>query len=297
MDPTKSILAVATMVYQDYFFLERWYRYYDKQVGAENLYVFSHGNDPRHREIAKHANVINLPRDDTMFKFDRRRWRALGNCATGLLEFYNWIIVTDVDEIVIVDPQSASTIQDYLLSNYANSKKSPKNLAPFCLELIHLPDEEPLPILDHETILSRRRIFRPNWNYSKPCLVSGPVVFGPGGHRNTLGRRHMPPDLYTLHLKYFDYATMEGIASEKKQMVLNAGKLGSKYDETHGWYKTLDHYRNIVSSTSLAGEDIRLPEYRAAMMRQIERYQNQFIWGPVQCNKLYRIPARFSDVF
>ena len=297
MDSTKSLLGVATMVYQDYFFLERWYDYYSKQVGAENLYVFSHGNDPKHRSIAKDANVINLPRDETMFKFDRRRWRALGHCATGLLEFYNWMIVADVDEIVVVDPDAAPTIPDYLIKNYQDTTDGPLNIAPFCLELVHLPEEEPLPILPDETILSRRRIFRPNRNYSKPSLVGGPVIFAPGGHRNTLGRRHMPKDLYTLHLKYFDYATMEKVAVEKQNMVVEAGKLGSGYDESHGWNRNLDHYREIVASTKLEGENIDLPRYRAAMQKQIEKYQDQFIWGRARSNSLFRIPERFSDVF
>ncbi|WP_435139184.1 glycosyltransferase family 2 protein [Pseudopelagicola sp. nBUS_19] len=297
MDQTKSLLAVSTMVYQDYFFLERWYAYYAAQVGAENLYVFSHGNDPEHRRIAKNANVMNLPRDERMHKFDRRRWRALGSYATGLSDFYNWIIVSDVDEIVIVDPQAASSIPKYILQNYSNPQTAPKNISPLCLELIHIPEEEPLPIEDEQTILSRRRIFRPNQNYSKPCLVGGPVVFGPGGHRNTLGRRHMPEDMYTLHLKFFDYGKMSAVAEKRKQTVINAGKLGSSYNETHGWHKTLDYYRDIVAAAKLGNENIRLPRFRAKMQKQVEKYSNQFVWGTARTNRLFRIPERFSDVF
>ncbi|MGB0800036.1 MAG: hypothetical protein ACPGRD_12035, partial [Planktomarina sp.] len=72
MDKTKNPLGVVGMVYQDYAMLQRWYDYYAAQVGPENLFVFSHGNDPKHREIAKGANVINVPRDPAMTKFDSR---------------------------------------------------------------------------------------------------------------------------------------------------------------------------------------------------------------------------------
>ncbi len=127
--------------------------------------------------------------------------------------------------------------------------------------------------------------------------MSGPVVFGPGGHRNNLGRRHMPADLYTLHLKYFDRKTLEKVAATKKKMVLDAAKLGSEYDETHGWNKVLDNYENIVATWTLEGEDIELPEYRAAMQKQVEKYSNQFVWGRARGKHLYRIPERFSEVF
>lgn len=297
MDSYKNTLGVVTMVYEDYFFLERWYRYYAAQVGAENLYVFSHGNDPRHREIARNANVMNLPRDRIMFKFDRRRWRMLGNFATGLLDFYNWMIVADVDEIVVADPDRAAGIVDYLQDAYGGMKDAPKNIAPLCLELVHLPEQEPLPIEATETILSRRRIFRPNKNYSKPCLVGGPVGFAPGGHRNTLGPRHLPENLYTLHLKYFDRDTIEARGEEKKKVVSDAGDLGSRYDHTHAWNRTREAYDGIVAAATLGGEDIALPEFRAAMLKQFERYTNQYVWGPVRSSTLYRIPERFADVF
>jgi hypothetical protein len=285
------------MVYDDYFFLQRWYDYYSKQVGAENLYVFSHGNDPRHREIAKGANVMNLPRDATMFKFDRRRWRMLGNFATGLLDFYNWMIVSDVDEIVVVDPKAAPSLVDYIVDKYGDSKTAPKNISPLCLELIHVPEEEPLPIEENETILSRRRIFRPNRNYSKPCLVGAPVGFAPGGHRNTLGLRHLPSDLYNLHLKFFDRDMVEERGIEKKKLVADAGSLGSQYNESHQWNNTQRSYYRIIETTTLAGEDIDLPEFRAAMRKQTEKYSNQYVWGSVKCHNLYRIPERFSNVF
>lgn len=194
MDDTKKPLGAVTMVYEDYFFLERWYDHYRRQVGAENLYVFSHGNDPRHREIADGANVMNVPRDPSMQKFDRRRWRMMGLFASGMLEFYRWMVVSDVDEILVLDPRAGDSIPGYLAANYGDPRKSPRNLSPLGLELFHLPGEEPLPIAPDETILSRRRIFRPSRNYSKPCLIGAPAIFGPGGHRNNLGPRHMPED-------------------------------------------------------------------------------------------------------
>lgn len=297
MDLTKKPLGVVTMVYEDFTFLRRWYDYYGAQVGVENLYIFSHGNDHRHRKIARGANVMNLPRDETMFKFDRRRWDMLSDFASGMMNFYNWMIVADVDEILMVDPLQKLDLVDYLYANFSEQRKRIKNISPLCLELIHLPKEEPIGIEKDQTILSRRRIFRPNQNYSKPSLVGAPVRFGPGGHRNTLGKRFLPADLYSVHLKFFDLPTLRRIATTKKRMVERAAEAGDAMDKDHGWTNTLQHYRNIVQTMPLAGEDIHLPEFRRKMLKQREVYQDQFVWGSVRSENLYRIPERFADVF
>jgi len=297
MGGTKQQLGVVTMAYQDYFFLQRWYDYYCAQVGSRNLFVFSHGNDPRHRDIAQGANVINLPRDATMFKFDRRRWRMLGHFASGMLEFYDWMIVADVDEIVIVDPGVSRTLGEHMSNVYGSRETAPRNISPLCLELIHRPDLEPLAITPDATILSRRRIFRPNRNYSKPCLVGAPVAFGPGGHRNTLGPRHLPDDLYTLHLKFFDRDTMERVASARRHLVQEAERAGAQPDGINTWNNTIRAYEAIVAQTTLDGENIALPELRAAMARQYPKYTDQYLWGPATTDKLYRIPERFADTF
>lgn len=295
MDGTKSPIGAVTMVYKDYQFLKRWYDYYDNQFGAENLFVYSHGNDPEHRRIATKANVINVPRDPGMHLFDRRRWRMMSALASGMLEFYNWMIVSDVDEILVVDPDVAPNLVDYVSDRYAD-KKGPKNLSPLGIELIHKPDEEPLPIEDNATILSRRRIFRPSRNYSKPCLVGAPVVFGPGGHRNNLGRRHMPESLYLIHLKYFDLPATEARAEAQKKLLAEALDVNSAYED-HPWFQTLKIHQDAIANMELTHDDSKLDEFRKGLHQQRERYTDQFVWGAPKNTYLFRLPDRFGEVF
>lgn len=293
MDDGKQLLGVLTMAHQDHFFVERWYRHWSAQIGPENLYLMSHGNDPIHREICIGANVLHIPRDPSMFKFDLRRWRSMGFIASGLLEFYKWMIVSDVDEIVIADPRAAASVSDWLVQNQPSSR----NIAPLCLELIHLPQEEPGKITDDTTVLSCRRIFRPNWNYSKPCLIGAPGLFGPGGHRNNLGPRLLPNDLYTLHLKYCDLDRLTETAERRRKLVVEAEGAGAAIDTSHSWGHTLQSYHEIVARLTLAGEDIALPAFRAAMQKQRLKYTDQYIWGKAENDRLYRIPGRFAGVF
>lgn len=297
MDSTKNPLAVVTMVHGDYLFLKRWYDYYKAQVGAENLYIFSHGNDPKHREIAAEANVIALPRDETMHMFDRRRWRMLSRFVSGLSQFYNWVILSDVDEIVIVDPKAASGILEYIELHYPDTGAAPKNIAPLCMEIIHYPPNETLPVEEDKTILSRRRTYRPSRNYSKPCLVRGDVVFKAGGHLNNLAERHMPADMYLLHLKYFDHEGITQRSTDRSETILGAGNVSKNFATMGTWYDTGDYHSQILEKSTFIGEEIELKEFRAKLAKQKERARGKFVYGYAKTNNLYQIPERFSDVF
>lgn len=296
MDATRKPLAVITMVYGDYPFLKRWYDYYGAQVGPEHLYVFSHGNDPEHRRIAPKANVLNAPRDPGMVKFDRRRWKMMSHLASGLLEFYNWVIVADVDEIVIVDPAVADGLVAHLADRYADPKAAPRSLSPFALNMIHVPELEPLPVVEGEPILTRRRHFLPSRVYSKPCLVHEPVVFGPGGHRNNLGPRHLSDALFLVHLKSADVGWMTQRADVQAELVSAAALSNPDYRGQHGWTETVATYHRIRTTHKPGPEDVALPAIRAAMLRQTERHKDQFIWGNFENDTLYRIPDRFAGL-
>ncbi len=297
MDNTKQPLGVVTMVYEDYFFLKRWYDHYKPQVGAENLFVFSHGNDPMHRKIAKGANVINTPRDPRLQKWNRRRWGMMSSFVSGQLEFYNWMILTDVDEIVITDPHVAPDIVTYLRKRFPKIRQAPKNIAPLCFDVVHYPADEILPIDDNSTILSRRRTYRPNTNYSKPCLIRKGAHFWPGGHVNSLGPRHLPDGLYMLHLRFFDRYQMEARAEERRRSIQSTDELNPNYSNLETWYDTLALHTDILENTEFKGEDIDIPEFRTEMQKQVQKAPNRFAWRRVQSPYLYRIPERFAAVF
>lgn len=294
MDETRKPLGVVSMVYEDYDLLERWYNYYGAQVGHENLYVFSHGNDPKHREIASRANVMNVPRDPQMVKFDRRRWTMLSAFTSGMLQFYNWFLTTDIDEFVVVDPDVATGLVPYLKQKFPNLKNAPTSISLFALNLVHVPEQETKPIERGETILSRRSYFNPSRVYSKPILVRAPVMFGPGAHRNNLGLRTLSDDLFLVHLKYFDVAEMTARA-ERQLKLLGDLEQGAN-TPAFVWSKTLEDYQNIRDNFALGPEDVALPEIRSKMMRQKEKFTNQFIWGQFKNSTLYRIPERFSTL-
>ena len=297
LDPTKKPAGAMTMVYQDYYFLQRWVDYYGRQFGREHLYILSHGGDPEHTRICEGANVIRLPRDPTLWRMDRRRWDFCGRFSSGLLRYYNWFIVNDVDEVVIVDPDVAPDLLTYL-GRYDNPKTAPASVSPFGIELVHNPLAEPEPLVDDQTILSRRRVFRANANYSKPCVLRKEAGFTAGGHANSHQPRVLDPHLYLIHLRFFDHDMVTARLTDRKD-------LRTIIDAAHGanaagkaWSNDLDKYLKLSKGEAVR-EDLELPEFRRKMIDDQQHLHNGKItfFGGGRSKELYRLPERFASVF
>jgi hypothetical protein len=297
LDPTKMPCGAMTMVYKDYFFLQRWVDYYGRQFGRQHLYILSHGGDPEHARIAEGANFIRVPRDQTMWRMDRRRWSSLSQFSAGMLRYYNWFFVGDVDEVVIVDPQAASDLVIYL-GRYDKPRTAPKSICPFGIELIHNPEVEPEPLVVDATILSQRRVFRANANYAKPCILRKETGFTSGGHANSHQPRFLDPHLYLLHLRFFDHAMVtERLAGRKEMRKTMAGDRDLK-DVGKAWANDLENFQRLAAGKPVR-EDAELPEFRKRMIDEQQHLHDGKItfFGGGRSKELYRLPERFAAVF
>jgi hypothetical protein len=296
LDPTKPPCAAITMAYQDHVFLDRWVRHYGAQFGRQHLYILSHGGDPEHARIGEGCNIITLPRDPTMFRLDRRRWGFISQFASGMLRYYNWLFVGDVDEVVIVDPDVAPDLTSYMQRKTA--RDTPKSICPLGIELIHNPAQEPLPIDPGAPILSRRRNFRANANYSKPCIIRRDTTFSIGGHANTHLPRVLDPHLYLIHLRFFDYdITCARLTQRKDMREIMRGDKDPK-DVGHAWGRDLENFKALASGVPVR-EDVELAEFRARMLaeQQVLHDGKVAFFGGGRTRELYRLPERFAQVF
>lgn len=295
MDKNRQPCAAVTMVFEDYDFLQRWVDYYAAQIGRENIFIVSHGGDPEHAKIGEGCTVINIPRDKTMFQFDRKRWSFLANLTNGLLAYYNWVITSDVDEVVLVDPDVAPGLVDYLRTTYPDMSQAPAALSVFCLELVHNKDIEPEPIEAGVPILARRRVFRPNANYSKPCVIRQPGAFTPGGHSSSHGPRVLPDGLFLLHLRFFDH---EFVYNRVGKRVEQLQHLPEEARKNHGWSRSWDEFLALAEKQP-SGEDVVLQHLRDQMVnnQKPKKIPNRFSWNFKSEGKLYSIPERFSGLF
>jgi hypothetical protein len=296
-DPTRARVGVLTMAYQDYLFVERWYDYYSRLFGSENLYLISHGGDPRHQKIAQKANVISVPRDPTLARLDRKRWGLISAITGGLLEYFNWLICSDVDEIVVPDPDVYPDLNAYF-SELNGQKRRPLSLCPLGLELIHNPDHEPTKLDPKATILSQRRVFRINPNYSKPCILRQKCTFTIGGHANTHLPRVLADDLYLIHMRYFDYdySYQRLVSRVKMRETMNDGDTDTSQSST--WSEDLQSLKSL-SSGSPVGTTIDFPEFKKRMVdgQKLLHDGKVAFWGGRRTKELYELPERFGTVF
>ena len=137
-------VAAVTMVRDDAFFLRAWLRHYGKMFGRENCYVINHGRGAEVAELAAGCNVIGIP-GDAHKNFDIKRWGLLNNLVCGLRRYYRHVIVGDVDELVVVDPEAGVDLKTWL-------EQAPENriFTPLGLEVIHRIDLEDAPAEDEE---------------------------------------------------------------------------------------------------------------------------------------------------
>lgn len=203
-------LAFITMVWRDYWLLEKWVSHNAQYVDKKSLYVLNHGGDPKIDQIAAGCNVINIPRAELTIDLDRRRWDLLGGITNGLLSFYDRVICTDVDELIAYVGPKAS-LQDHL----ADSAAQTVALSPVGLNLI--PSDGVLDLNGGEVLVAHPQAIL-SAKYTKPCVVRSRVVYTIGGHGLVRGQFTIDPEILLFHLHYVtpDYADR---MAERKEIV------------------------------------------------------------------------------
>ena len=111
----QSRVAVITTVRDDDFFLKKWVDYYGGFFGRDALYVINHGNQEQVRRIAEGCNLFPIPDTDTQ-NFNIRRWRTQNGLLSALRQWYAHVIVCDVDEFIVVDPETGHDLGSWLLN-------------------------------------------------------------------------------------------------------------------------------------------------------------------------------------
>jgi hypothetical protein len=185
--------AVLTMVHDESALLPIWLRYYSRFFAAEDIYVLDHdtsdgstNRDGFMRIPVSHGSVDRI-------------WmvRTVEAHQHDLLDRYDAVLVTDVDEIVAPRP-GHGMLGDYidaLDEEFVN-----------CLgyEVIHMVDRED-PFDPSLPVLDQRGYWFQNAAYNKPALTTQPCHWDPGFHGRQDGRKQVDPDLLMIHLHRMDY--------------------------------------------------------------------------------------------
>lgn len=288
-------VAVLTMVRDDEFFLRLWRAYYGGLFGARSLYVVSHGDTDMVRDLADGANVIAIPGDHHP-KFDARRWRLLNHLMQGLRIFHDVVIVGDVDELVVADPELGS------LSDCLSRQRKGRVITPFGVEVMHRPDLDPSPL--GMPLLRHRSHVRAAPLYGKPCVVRGDVRLSRGGHYATAEQLIMPEGLYLLHLKHCDRG-LYARTMNRRNAVAAATGVARPRDAMIGRHWFAEGRDDAAQFTEVDAapvvNEFDMSAQRAALARRWQPRKGSDFWECAPDTNpdptLFRLPSRFADLF
>ncbi len=212
MSNAKRICAL-TMVRNDDFYLEKWVKYYGRELGRDNLFVLFDGTDQPVPGFCTGVNAeMHERRQGSVVEGDKRRIDILGAKAADLLKEYDIVIGTDADEYIVTDPNTGLSLAEYL----SGARISPC-LSPLGIDLGQKLGEEG-DIDGTEPFLTQRKYGLLCTRYTKASIISAPVRWGRGFHRVKGHNFHIAKDLYLFHCGYFDMARIQARFADKDRL-------------------------------------------------------------------------------
>jgi hypothetical protein len=190
-------VAAVTMAYDEPDFLPIWARHYAAQVGPSNCYVIDHGSEDGSTTVdyVRDINIVRVPRSAYD---DYRCARFLSGFCSSLLEWYDFVVHADVDEIVVADPAQHASLTAYCESCRYDV------VTAIGFNILHTGDD--LPIDPTVKVLEQRKWICFSAAMCKPTLTRRPLVWYAGFHR----AQDVEPTfdgLYLFHLRFFDRDT------------------------------------------------------------------------------------------
>ncbi|WP_108258890.1 glycosyltransferase family 2 protein [Mangrovicoccus ximenensis] len=230
---TKNVAAI-TMAYGEPF-ISKWVEYYSQQFGARNVFVISHGESDFHDKVCSNVNHITVPRviDGSLAV---HRARLMSHFANAFLETHQCILVSDVDELVAVDPDLNVSLEEYLLERESGAS------APLGFNVFR---EDPEMALDWSLpVLQQASLLKFHHDFCKPVLRWEAAQHSMGGHALMNKKFEVDPNLYLFHLKFADAGAHEHfneLAKEVKDLSdrksMHHWVTGSDFvnDRVHTW--------------------------------------------------------------
>ncbi|MCU9839335.1 glycosyltransferase family 2 protein [Ruegeria sp. WL0004] len=212
-------ICAITMVYRDYWALDQWYTHFSRHLGAGNLIVVAHGADPEIARVCPGASVITIPRED-LSNFDNRRGDMLNAFQNGLNQIYDWVIRTDADELICLDPARYRDFADFFTQQDTN--------ALFALGLNLGETASDATLAEGQPVLSARRSALFTGNYSKAWAVRNRVGLKLHGVQLRPARVArfpfvMPRGAYLVHLKYANATELAKSAQHRREVADQPG--------------------------------------------------------------------------
>lgn len=202
MDSKRS-WCIFVIVREEYFFLPKWYQYYSRFLDDQDIYIVHHVPDP---ENSKDTSTDFLKGKCQIFQETHDsvdgNWLIAINkkYQAMLLEKYQAVAHTDVDEIIFVDPRPEFKDLGQMMDKFLASDQ--ESMITKTFTLMHQPNIEPKIDLTRNILPQRHFWYRDRW-YDK-SLITKKVQNSNNGH-HIYGQYETTPGLLMLHLHQYDF--------------------------------------------------------------------------------------------
>ena len=275
-------IAAVTMVRDGEKYLKKWTAWYGGLLGKGNLYIFFDGTDQVPPECTDGCNVQVVPRvEGSVAQGDRGRIRLLSDFASGLLDEYDFVIGTDVDEFLAPDPSCGLNLPEYLS---ALDTKGRKCFSALGVDVVQNTACETALNRD-KPFLEQRSFGLLSTRYAKASILGGKAQWGSGFHRVKGCNFHILKDLYLFHFGCVDASDLDL-------------RLADQDLAAHGWGRHLGKRQKLFAM--VPGLPVRSWEVWTPRARKIQsNCRPPYAWNKpamLGLRILVRIPERFSGL-
>ncbi len=283
-------VAAITFVFNEAINLPIWTRYYGANFGTRNLFVIDRESTDGSTADLGEVNKLKVPR----IAFDE--WQKTGFIATfyrSLLHFYDAVIYTDCDEIIVPDPARYASLREYverMEADYATCVG---------LNVQHLITHE-APLDSGAPVLAQRDYARFLSPSCKTLISRSPIDWLPGFHCCDRPPR-IDPELFMFHTKLMDYTVAMRRQRINRETEWSSVSLEQQLGAHHRYEYAQFVRECFLDPVNMMNHDRIGPfdfaaEIAALNARVVEKdrhfYVPMDIGGP-----LVRIPERFRPAF
>jgi hypothetical protein len=281
--------AAITFVYNENYNLPIWIGYFGAQFGTKNLYVVDLGTNDGSTDNLGDVNKIAVPREE----FDEyAKTNFINFLQQGLLNYYDTVIYTDADELVVPDPALFPDLKAYLEQStfdYASC---------IGLNIIHMLNlEEPMEL--GRPILPQRRYAKFLSATCKPCVSRVPMNWAPGFHCSDKPPQ-IDPALFMFHTKWMDY----NLSMQRQKVSREAAYSDRTVKQGMGAHSRYDYDRFVREGffdpiNEMAQRGVAKFDFSAeiAAINDGAALASGVHYIPMNISKIVEIPERFKTVF
>lgn len=282
-------LAIITMAYNESLNLPIWLSHYRRTAPGAKLFVIDHSSDDGSTDDLPGVTTIPLPQG-RLDEVDRTF--LITALQQGLLRYYEVVIYTDCDELLVPDPATSPSLEAHLAARqYAYA-------SPVGLNVIQALDREPA-IDFTKPLLRQRRYGQFHAQLCKPIVTRVPLVWEPGFH--TANRPvSIDDDLYLFHLKQIDRDAGLQRHHLARQLPWSRRAIDGQHSAHHRYEdeRFLNEFFRAPADR-LRTEGVQDFRFDAALARLRNETRETFgtVYTPDFAGPIVEIPERFRDIF